>query len=262
MDPICLDKSALKAVDDYWEYRRYKQHKTDWEVVPSERPLALPCRVGGCHCSAFLYVPRLGSNPVRCRCKHLPQDHSEATDRVCNKCNNCSGFQSPYTCGCGQPCSAHQTLVETKPERQARGQPVGRDVPYAAMGGLTSFSSLLDGYLALEAACSDRVPATGGPVSNISSMRNPINEALNEDLLPLRCSHCGDEDSALDQCACWSRPLLLNLPGLQCLRYLGRHCVCVAEMSRWSGKRGREGPHLKGGKGCTWGSEALRKADT
>lgn len=40
--------------------------------------------------------------------------------------------------------------VETKLERQARGQPVGRDVPYAAVGGLTGFSSLIDGYLALE----------------------------------------------------------------------------------------------------------------
>lgn len=40
--------------------------------------------------------------------------------------------------------------VETKPEREARGRPVGRDVPYAAMGGLTGFSSLLDGYIALE----------------------------------------------------------------------------------------------------------------
>lgn len=67
---------------------RYKQHKTEWEVVPSERPLALPCRVGWCHCSAFQYVPRLGSNPVRCRCKHLPQDHNEAMDHVCNKCES------------------------------------------------------------------------------------------------------------------------------------------------------------------------------
>lgn len=25
--------------------------------------------------------------------------------------NSCSGFQSPYTCGCGQPSSEHQTLV-------------------------------------------------------------------------------------------------------------------------------------------------------
>lgn len=42
--------------------------------------------------------------------------------------------------------------VETKLEREARGRPIGRDVPYAAMGGLTGFSSLLDGYLALEAS--------------------------------------------------------------------------------------------------------------
>ncbi|XP_041822937.1 protein FAM221A isoform X2 [Melanotaenia boesemani] len=217
MDTIRLDRSALKAVDDYWEYRRivgdddggklftpeqyeeykrkvlpqrvknrlyvsfgvsghidckligpetqcfcahrYKQHKTDWDVVPPERPLALPCQVRGCQCSAFQYIPRLGPNPVRCKCKHLPQDHSEATGHLCKICNSCSGFKSPYTCGCGQPCYAHKTLVETKLEREARGQPVCKDVPYAAMGGLTGFSSLCDGYLALKtettAACKD-----------------------------------------------------------------------------------------------------------
>lgn len=125
---------------------RYKQHKTDFEVVPSERPLALPCGVIGCNCPAYQYVPKVGSNPVRCRCKHLPQDHSFAAGHLCNKCeseitpvqiqsilpiyavnikgtfmflfpiiifsgSSCSGFQSPYTCGCGQPSSAHQTLV-------------------------------------------------------------------------------------------------------------------------------------------------------
>ncbi|XP_028285132.1 protein FAM221A isoform X1 [Parambassis ranga] len=134
---------------------RYKQHKADCEVVPSERPLALPCRVKGCFCTAYQYVPRFGPNPVRCRCKHLPEDHSEATGHLCKTCSSCSGFQSTYTCGCGQPSSAHQTLVETKVEREARGQPVGRDVPYAAMGGLTGFSSLLDGYLALEVSGTD-----------------------------------------------------------------------------------------------------------
>lgn len=57
--------------------------------------------------------------------------------------------------------SANQTLwwqwclqVETKAEREARGRPVGRDVPYAAMGGLTGFTSLLEGYLTLEASTS------------------------------------------------------------------------------------------------------------
>lgn len=90
---------------------------------------------------------------------------------------SCPGFQCTLTCGCGEPSSAHQTLVskyrnpnpvpwlkqyraeaiitcswqvETKSEREARGKPVGKDVPYAAMGGLTGFSSLIDGYLSLE----------------------------------------------------------------------------------------------------------------
>ncbi|XP_056273978.1 protein FAM221A [Pseudoliparis swirei] len=214
MEKICLDESALQAVDDYMDYKRivgdddggqlftpekyeeykrkflpqrmknrlyvsvgvpggidckligpetqcfcthrYKQHKTDFEVVPSERPLALPCQVRGCPCSAYQYVPQIGPNPVRCRCKHFPQDHSEASGHLCKKCSSCSGFKSPYTCGCGQPSFAHQTLVETKLERGARGQPTGRDVPYAAMGGLTGFCSLLDGYLALEISDTDQ----------------------------------------------------------------------------------------------------------
>nr|XP_040044292.1 protein FAM221A [Gasterosteus aculeatus aculeatus] len=214
MERICLDKSALRAVDDYCEYKRivgdddggqlftpeeyeeykkrmlpqraknrlyvsvgvpggidcklvgpetpcfcshrYKQHRTDFEVVPCERPLSLPCQVSGCHCSAYQYVPRIGTNPVRCRCKHFPQDHSEAAGRLCKKCSSCTGFESPSTCGCGQPGFAHQTLVETKLERESRGRPTGRDVPYAAMGGLTGFSSLLDGYLSLEAGGSDQ----------------------------------------------------------------------------------------------------------
>lgn len=36
----------------------------------------------------------------------------------------------------------------------ARGRPVGWDVPYAAMGGLTGFSSLVEGGLAVEARSS------------------------------------------------------------------------------------------------------------
>lgn len=41
--------------------------------------------------------------------------------------------------------------METKSERVARGRPVGWDVPYAAMGGLIGFSSLLEGGLSVEA---------------------------------------------------------------------------------------------------------------
>lgn len=41
-------------------------------------------------------------------------------------------------------------IVETKEERLARGHPVGQDVPYQAMGGLTGFSSLMEGYMRLD----------------------------------------------------------------------------------------------------------------
>jgi hypothetical protein len=41
-------------------------------------------------------------------------------------------------------------LIETRDERLARGHPVGQDVPYQAMGGITGFSSLMDGYMRLD----------------------------------------------------------------------------------------------------------------
>lgn len=73
---------------------------------------------------------------------------------VCPLClhpgSKCSGFHSCYTCACGQPAYAHDTVVETRQERLAQGKPVGRDVPYAAMGGLTGFSSLAEGYMRLD----------------------------------------------------------------------------------------------------------------
>nr|XP_008534088.1 PREDICTED: protein FAM221A-like [Equus przewalskii] len=129
---------------------RYKQHKTDFRTIPQQRPLSLPCRVTGCQCGAYLYVPLNGAQPVRCRCKHFADQHSAAPGFICNACSKCSGFHSCFTCACGQPAYAHDTVVETKQERLAQGKPVGQDVPYAAMGGLTGFSSLAEGYMRLD----------------------------------------------------------------------------------------------------------------
>ncbi|XP_066531317.1 protein FAM221A isoform X2 [Hoplias malabaricus] len=137
---------------------RYKQHKTDFEELPTGRPIVLPCQVKGCLCGSYQYVQHIGSQAVRCRCKHLPSEHSEAADHMCKKCHACTGFLSPYTCGCGQPSYAHVTLIESREEREARGMPVGRAVPYAAMGGLTGFSSLADGYLRLDPSGSGLSP--------------------------------------------------------------------------------------------------------
>ncbi|TKC51265.1 hypothetical protein EI555_010580, partial [Monodon monoceros] len=119
---------------------RYKQHKTDFETIPQQRPISLPCQVTGCPCRAYLYVTLNGMQPIRCRCKHFADQHS----------SQCSGFHSCFTCACGQPAYAHYTVVETKQERLAQRKPVGRDVPYAAMGGLTGFSSLAEDYMRLD----------------------------------------------------------------------------------------------------------------
>ncbi|KAJ8024683.1 hypothetical protein HOLleu_34656 [Holothuria leucospilota] len=130
---------------------RYKQHKTDFQVLPTKRPIHLPCKVKSCHCSTYEFVPLNGSQSVRCQCKHTSEDHEEAEGHLCKKCKGkCGSFRSPFTCTCGQPAYLHQTIVETKEERLARGHPVGQDVPYAAMGGLTGFSSLAEAYLRLD----------------------------------------------------------------------------------------------------------------
>ncbi|KAG7457483.1 hypothetical protein MATL_G00227590 [Megalops atlanticus] len=171
---------------------RYKQHQTDFEELPSERPLELPCRVRGCRCVSYQYVNLCGSRPVRCRCKHSAHDHSEAPGHLCRKCSGCTGFRSPYTCGCGQPSHAHETLVETRQEREARGRPVGRDVPYAAMGGLTGFSSLADGYLRLDHSGTGVPPAleAGGPMPapahTLEEAHSPRTQTPDEDSLTNR----------------------------------------------------------------------------
>ncbi|PVD33321.1 hypothetical protein C0Q70_04574 [Pomacea canaliculata] len=44
----------------------------------------------------------------------------------------------------------HTMIIETAEEREARGHPVGQATPYAAMGGITGFSSLAEGYMRLD----------------------------------------------------------------------------------------------------------------
>ncbi|KAL3843152.1 hypothetical protein ACJMK2_021103 [Sinanodonta woodiana] len=131
---------------------RYKQHKTDFENIPEERPIKLPCRAAKCKCASYHFVPLNGSQPIRCKCKHTSEEHNEADPFVCKKagCTKCTGFISPFTCGCGEAISKHTMIVETADEREARGHPLGEATPYAAMGGLTGFSSLAEGNMRLD----------------------------------------------------------------------------------------------------------------
>ena len=65
-------------------------------------------------------------------------------------CTKCTGFKSSFTCGCGSSVGDHTTVVETAEEREARGHPLGEATPYAAMGGITGFSSMAEGYMRLD----------------------------------------------------------------------------------------------------------------
>ena len=126
---------------------RYIQHKTDFEKIPN--PIVQPCRQ--CPCDNYHYIPRNGSQPIRCTCKHFPDDHGLKAPYGCKKCpsgpKKCAQFRGSFTCDCGAPTYNHIMTRETKAERIKRGKPVGHDVPYQAMGGLTGFSSLAPGYV-------------------------------------------------------------------------------------------------------------------
>lgn len=87
---------------------RYKQHKTDYEILPQIRPIPVPCRVSGCKCKSYHYVPKNGTQPIRCQCKHFADDHSEVVPYKCSKGCACKKFRSSYTCGCGEPTYAHK----------------------------------------------------------------------------------------------------------------------------------------------------------
>ncbi|KAI0211617.1 hypothetical protein LSAT2_003546 [Lamellibrachia satsuma] len=130
---------------------RYYQHKTDFDVIPSQRPIKLPCMVNGCPCRSYHYLPLNGTQPVRCMCKHLPDMHSVVEPYKCKQGScSCGGYRTAFTCSCREPAYKHTMIVETKKERTARGHPVGQDTIYKAMGGITGFSSLMEGYARLD----------------------------------------------------------------------------------------------------------------
>lgn len=85
---------------------RFKQHQTDFKQLPSTRPILLPCKEPGCGkynnykwnkfqrynwlfklkaCSSFHYLPKNGTQPIRCGCKHTNEDHKLAKPFNCLK---------------------------------------------------------------------------------------------------------------------------------------------------------------------------------
>lgn len=94
-------------------------------------------------------------NLLACSCWHRPRNlNAWIGYQVLKSTYNYVQFFSlsfmrllSYSC---ESFFSQKTVVETKEERLAHGHPVGQDVPYAAMGGITGFSSLMDGYMRLD----------------------------------------------------------------------------------------------------------------
>ncbi|XP_036309691.1 protein FAM221A isoform X3 [Pipistrellus kuhlii] len=169
MERLTLPAGGAAAVDDYLEYRRIVGEDDGGKLFTPEEYEEYKRRVLPMRLQNRLFVSwrsptgmdcKLVGPETLCFCTHRAQRRS-SKGRSCFAetshgsrgvflGSKCSGFHSCFTCACGQPAYAHDTVVETKQERLAQGKPVGRDVPYAAMGALTGFSSLAEGYMRLD----------------------------------------------------------------------------------------------------------------
>ena len=116
------------------------------------------CRVEGCKCSCFSYVPGRGSTRLRCGCKHTLEEHRAAEGRP-TRCQHegcaCAAFHATARCGsCGEAADDHHMVFETAAERRAAGKVVERNLGgwadeqpqlEAVCGGVTRMASLLSG---------------------------------------------------------------------------------------------------------------------
>ena len=148
-NPSGMDCKLIGPETQCFCLHRYKQHQTDFEE-PVSSSSQLQCKVAGCRCSGFHFVPKNGNMFLKCHCKHAMDDHKARKPYACAKCA-CKCFKTSFRCGCGSSVNEHVLLIENREERLKRGHPVARDEPpYAAMGGLTGLSSLIDGYMRLD----------------------------------------------------------------------------------------------------------------
>jgi len=125
---------------------RFRQHTTDNLRNEQRHRKDVHCR--HCACNHFCYLPTQGSWSARCSCKHDANEHHPRSQR-CLRCEKCIGFASSFSCSCGELMRRHETVIETREEREQAGRPVAHEsadnIPYEAMGGVMTFTSLLSG---------------------------------------------------------------------------------------------------------------------
>jgi hypothetical protein len=118
----------------------YRAHRW-WELQTKQ----VGCRVPGCPCRCYSYLPMRGSCAARCVCKHELEQHRLGGG--CCKCS-CAHYATPQRCDCGMSYEQHSTCFETRSQRLAGGRAAvavggGRPEFEAATGAVTDLMSLL-----------------------------------------------------------------------------------------------------------------------
>lgn len=104
------------------------------------------CLSEGCKCGRFEFVPvrpeecgmwwlprrpdfNVHTWEPKCSCKHGPSKHSCKFSKKCRMRGcGCSSFHSDFACVvCDKKWESHETVWETRDEREADGKPVGAD---------------------------------------------------------------------------------------------------------------------------------------
>lgn len=156
---------------------RYNEH--DWDAFETK---AVRCKMPGCSCSCFHYVPVRGSQDLRCSSchrswrEHRPQDHGCPVGGT--------RFASSYNCSCTGTYMQHETVFESRSERVRDGRPLDagwmeqaakEGLPVCHLGGIMGFSSLADGvdraYAGLERESDGAAAAAQGAVFDMGANR-------------------------------------------------------------------------------------------
>ena len=143
-----LECKAIGPASSCFCGHRYREHT--WSDYPETGKLK--CKMAGCPCQAYSYVPVKGSGDLKCSsCRQSYLDHDKRT----KKCNRGKGtFTSSYACSCNSSYDRHCTKVQTQQEREASGKATGTPwmesaanagLPTAHMGGIGGFTALADG---------------------------------------------------------------------------------------------------------------------
>lgn len=127
---------------------RYNEH--DWGDFENRR---VRCKMPGCGCKCFSYVPVRGSGDLKCsHCKRSYTEHNPMT----HGCPSGDGgtFTSDHICSCTSTYAKHRTIFESRTERIQAGRAVTsawmdkavkEGLPVCHLGGILGFTSLADG---------------------------------------------------------------------------------------------------------------------